>query len=98
MIYKVLFQDQLFTILQMTINFYFLEKNLVQLNSLLIMNLKLLIHLLRSNRSSRSTADLLKVVSDRIARVFNRSGTRAVALDISKVFGRVWHAGLLQKT
>ena len=34
-------------------------------------------------RSSRSTADLLTVVSDRIARAFNRSGaTRAVALDI----------------
>ena len=49
-------------------------------------------------RSSRSTADLLTVVSDRIARAFNRSGaTRAVALDISKAFDRVWHAGLLQK-
>ena len=49
-------------------------------------------------RSSRSTADLLTVVSDRIARAFNRSGaTRAVALDISKVFNRVWHAGLLHK-
>ena len=37
-------------------------------------------------RSSRSTADLLTVVSGRIARAFNRSGaTRAVALDISKV-------------
>ena len=37
-------------------------------------------------RSSQSTTDLLKVVSDRIARVFNRSkGTRAVALEISKV-------------
>ena len=49
-------------------------------------------------RSSRSTADLLTVVSDRIARAFNRSGaTRAVALDISKVFDRVWHAGLLHK-
>ena len=49
-------------------------------------------------RSSRSTADLLTVVSDRIARAFNRSGaTRAVALDISKAFGRVWQAGLLQK-
>ena len=47
-------------------------------------------------RSSRSTADLLTVVSDRIARAFNRSGaTRAVALDISKVFDRVRHAGLL---
>ena len=41
---------------------------------------------------------LLTVVSDRIARAFNRSGaTRAVALDISKVFHRVWHAGLLHK-
>ena len=49
-------------------------------------------------RSSRSTADLLTVVSDRIARAFNRSGaTRAVALDISKAFARVWHAGLLHK-
>ena len=49
-------------------------------------------------RSSRSTADLLIVVSDRIARAFNRSGaTRAVALDISKAFDRVWHAGLLYK-
>ena len=49
-------------------------------------------------RSSQSTADLLTVVSDRIARAFNRSGaTRAVALDISKDFDRVWHAGLLHK-
>ena len=49
-------------------------------------------------RSSRSTADLLTVVSDRIARAFNRFGaTRAVALDISKAFDRVRHAGLLHK-
>ena len=49
-------------------------------------------------RSSQSTTDLLTVVSDRIAMAFNRSGaTRAVALDISKAFDRVWHAGLLQK-
>ena len=49
-------------------------------------------------RSSRSTADLVTVVSDRIANTFNRSGaTRAVALDISKSFDRVWHAGLLHK-
>ena len=48
--------------------------------------------------SSRSTADLLTVVSDRIARAFNRSGaTRAAALDICKAFDRVWHAGLLHK-
>ena len=49
-------------------------------------------------RSCQSTADLLTVVSDRIARAFNRSGaTRAVALDISKAFDRIWHAGLLHK-
>ena len=39
---------------------------------------------------SRSTADLLTVVSDRIARDFNRSvATRSVALDISKSLDRV---------
>ena len=38
-------------------------------------------------RSSQSTADLLTVVSDRIARAFSRSGaTRPVALEISKAF------------
>ena len=41
-------------------------------------------------RSSRSTADLLTVLPDRIARAFNRSAaTRTVALDISKTFDRV---------
>ena len=40
-------------------------------------------------RSSRSTADLLTDVSDRITWAFNRSGaTQAVALDISKSFYR----------
>ena len=35
---------------------------------------------------------------DRIARALNRSGaTRAVALDMSKAFDIVWHAGLLHK-
>ena len=49
-------------------------------------------------RSSRSTADQLTVVSNRISRAFNRSGaTRAVALDMSKASDRVWHAGLLHK-
>ena len=49
-------------------------------------------------RSSQSTADLLTVVSDRIARAFNMSGvTLAVALDILKAFEGVCHAGLLHK-
>ena len=49
-------------------------------------------------RSSGSTADLQTVVSDRIARAFNRSETtRAVALNISKAFDRVWRVGLLHK-
>ena len=46
----------------------------------------------------RSTADLLTVVSDRLAITFNRSrATRAVALDIFKALYRVWHAVLLHK-
>ena len=49
-------------------------------------------------RSSRSTADLLMAVSDRIGKTSSRPGaTLAVALDISKVFDRVCHAGLLYK-
>ena len=49
-------------------------------------------------RSCRSTADLLTVISDRIARDSNRSGfTQAIALNISKTFDRIWHAGLLHK-
>ena len=35
---------------------------------------------------------------DRIASAFNRPGAiRSLALDISKTFDRVWHAGLLHK-
>ena len=49
-------------------------------------------------RSSRSTADLLTVVSDRIATAINSSvATRAVALGICKAFDRICHAGLLHK-
>ena len=48
--------------------------------------------------SSRPTAYLLAFESDKIAKVFNRSGaTWAVVLDMSKVFDRVWHTGLLHK-
>ena len=52
-------------------------------------------------RCSRSTADLLTVVSDKIARAFNRSGaTRTVALDIPKAseFDMLvfWNLGLME--
>ena len=51
-----------------------------------------------SFRFSQSTADLLTVVSDRISRAFNKAGgTPAAALDISKAFNRVWHAGPFHK-
>ena len=51
-----------------------------------------------SFRSSRSTVDLLTVVSDRNTTAFDRSGaTQAVALDISKGFDRVWHASLFHR-
>ena len=43
-------------------------------------------------RCSQSTADLLTVVSDRIA--LNKSGTtRAVVLELSKALNKVWRAG-----
>ena len=38
-------------------------------------------------RSSRSTEDLLTVVSDRIARTFNRSGTSPAVATISDIQG-----------
>ena len=48
-------------------------------------------------RSSRLTAGLLTVASDRITRAYNRSrATLAVALNISKAFDRVWHADGLE--
>ena len=47
-------------------------------------------------RSSQSNAVLLAVGSDRIVKVFNKSGaTRDVALDTFNAFDRVWNAGLL---
>ena len=45
-------------------------------------------------RSSGSTSDLLTVVSYGISRALNRFGvTQAVALNVSKAFGKVWCAG-----
>ena len=49
-------------------------------------------------KSSRSTSDLLTVVSDRIARDINRSeGTGTVAPGISKAFNTVWHVERIYK-
>ena len=49
-------------------------------------------------RSERSTADLLTVVTERIHQALDVSGeARAIALDISKAFDKVWHRGLVHK-
>lgn len=49
-------------------------------------------------RFSYSTADLLRIVPDRITSVFNRSGvTRAIAFDFSKAFDSVWFAALMHQ-
>ena len=49
-------------------------------------------------RAFRSTAHLLTVLSERIYNSLDVGGeTRAIALDISKAFDNVWHAGLLHK-
>ena len=49
-------------------------------------------------RAFRSTADILAVLSERIYNSLDAGGeTRAIALDISKTFDKVWHAGLLHK-
>ena len=51
--------------------------------------------------SSCSTADLLKVASDRTARTLNRSVvivvTIVVAVDILRLFDKAWHTSLLLK-
>ena len=45
---------------------------------------------------SSKTLDFLTAASNRTAKAFNRSrATRAVAIDISKAFDRVWYTGLL---
>ena len=49
-------------------------------------------------RALRSTADILTVLSECIYNSLDALGeTRAIALDISKAFDKVWHAGLLHK-
>ena len=57
-----------------------------------------IICILSAFRVLRSTADILAVLSERIYNSLDAGGeSRVIALDISKVFDKVWHAGLLQK-
>ena len=72
-----------------------------------LINDKIIDHLERNNllsdiqygfRSSRSTADVLTVITHRISRAMAEGHhSRVAALDISKAFDKVWHKGLLLK-
>ena len=72
-----------------------------------VLNREIVNHLSKNNllsdiqygfRSSRSTADVLTVISHRISESLDGGFiSRAIALDISKAFDRVWHKGLLHK-
>ena len=49
-------------------------------------------------RHSRSTGDLLSLITDHFNGALDRRGeTRVVTLDISKAFDKVWYTGLLHK-
>ena len=49
-------------------------------------------------RSSRSTADVLTVITHRISRALDSNlDARVITLDISNAFDKVWHKGLLHK-
>ena len=72
-----------------------------------VINERVLDHLVKNNllsdvqygfRSSRSTADVLTVITHRISEAIAKGNhTRLIALDISKAFDKVWHKGLLHK-
>ena len=72
-----------------------------------VINKRVLDHLVKNNllsdvqygfRSSRSTADVLTVLTHRISEAIAKGNhTRVIALDISKAFDKVWHKGLLHK-
>ena len=72
-----------------------------------VMNRRILGHLTKNNllsdsqygfRSARSTADALTVITHRVSQALHDNlHARAVALDISKAFDKVWHKGLLLK-
>ena len=49
-------------------------------------------------QSSRSTADVLTVLTDRLSGALgNNVDARVITLDISKAFDKVWHKDLLHK-
>ena len=61
-------------------------------------NSKLLSNFQYGFRSSRSTADVLTVITHRISRALDSNlDARVITLDISKEFDKVWHKGLLHK-
>ena len=97
-VFKNVGKDLQLKIIALLVFFLWLVKSEIFLDNTLVDPMKkcgLLTDFHYGFRSPQLTADFPTVVPDRIARAFNRSElTQARALDISKAFDRVGHAGL----